>query len=146
MRKSCIDAMSNNVISEAYLSSAQFAKEYSAIFRRSINPLRSRFIPQMTIGCTPIGDIEFDVFCRHELIPILNPSKDGWYNSHNEYFTLKFLQTQLDQQIKEYSIISLRNFLSQIGNPKLELSRLKEIINNNYQGVWFEESPIHHAV
>lgn len=33
--------------------------------------MRSRFIPQMTIGCTPIRDIEFDVFCRHELIPIL---------------------------------------------------------------------------
>ncbi|UCG00883.1 MAG: HEAT repeat domain-containing protein [Candidatus Heimdallarchaeota archaeon] len=76
---------------------------------------------------------------KNELIPILNPSKDGWYNSHNEYFTLKFLQDQLNEQIREFSIISLRNFLSQIGNPKIELSRLKDIINEHYQGVWLED-------
>ena len=33
--------------------------------------MRSRFIPQMTIGSVPIADIQFDVFCRHELVPIL---------------------------------------------------------------------------
>jgi hypothetical protein len=33
--------------------------------------VRSKFIPQMAIGAVPIGDIEFDVFNRHELVPIL---------------------------------------------------------------------------
>jgi len=27
--------------------------------------------PQMAIGALPIGEIEFDVFNRHELVPIL---------------------------------------------------------------------------
>lgn len=33
--------------------------------------VRSKFIPQMTFGSVPIAEIEFDVFCRHELVPIL---------------------------------------------------------------------------
>ncbi len=74
-----------------------------------------------------------------ELITTLNPSKDGWYNSHNDYITKKYIQGQLDQQLREYSIISLHNFLSQIGNPRLEHSRLKEIIDDHYQGTWLED-------
>jgi hypothetical protein len=33
--------------------------------------VRSKFIPQMAIGAGPIAEIEFDVFNRHELVPIL---------------------------------------------------------------------------
>jgi len=33
--------------------------------------VRSKFIPQMTLGVVPIAEIEFDVFSRHELVPIL---------------------------------------------------------------------------
>jgi len=33
--------------------------------------MRSKFIPQMTFGSVPIAEIEFDVFCRHEMVPIL---------------------------------------------------------------------------
>ena len=33
--------------------------------------MRTKFIPQMNFGAVPIGEIEFDVFNRHELIPIL---------------------------------------------------------------------------
>ena len=33
--------------------------------------MRKRFDPQLTIGAKNIEDIEFDVFCRHELVPIL---------------------------------------------------------------------------
>ena len=33
--------------------------------------MRSKFIPQMRLGSVPIAEIKFDVFCRHELIPIL---------------------------------------------------------------------------
>lgn len=28
-------------------------------------------MPQMPLGAVPIAEIEFDVFCRHELVPIL---------------------------------------------------------------------------
>ena len=33
--------------------------------------MRTKFIPQMTFGTVPIAEIEFDVFSRHELVPIL---------------------------------------------------------------------------
>ena len=33
--------------------------------------MRTKFIPQMAIGALPIAEIEFDVFNRHELVPIL---------------------------------------------------------------------------
>jgi hypothetical protein len=31
----------------------------------------TKFIPQMSIGALPIAEIEFDVFNRNELVPIL---------------------------------------------------------------------------
>jgi hypothetical protein len=33
--------------------------------------VRFKFIPQMRLGSVPIAEIKFDVFCRHELVPIL---------------------------------------------------------------------------
>jgi len=33
--------------------------------------LRHTFIPQMSIGAIGISDIEFNIYCRHEIIPIL---------------------------------------------------------------------------
>ena len=35
------------------------------------NIMRFKFIPQMRLGSVPVAEIEFDVFCRHELVPIL---------------------------------------------------------------------------
>jgi hypothetical protein len=34
------------------------------------SPVRSKFMSQMPLGAVPIAEIEFDVFCRHELVPI----------------------------------------------------------------------------
>ncbi len=33
--------------------------------------MRHRFIPQVKFGCVPIGEIDFNIYSRHELIPIL---------------------------------------------------------------------------
>ena len=33
--------------------------------------LRSTFIPQMSLGAIGISEIEFDIHCRHEIVPIL---------------------------------------------------------------------------
>ena len=43
--------------------------------------MRTRFIPQMAIGCVSIEEIEFDVFCRHELVPILMALQHLYVNS-----------------------------------------------------------------
>jgi hypothetical protein len=59
------------VISAACDQSGVFSSQLSAFFRKELHQMRSRFIPQMTLGCVPIAEIEFDVFCRHELVPIL---------------------------------------------------------------------------
>ncbi|MFX1285537.1 MAG: HEAT repeat domain-containing protein [Promethearchaeota archaeon] len=76
---------------------------------------------------------------KKELIPALNPSNVGWYNSHNEYISKKFLQSQIEQQINRDSIISLDNFLTQIGSPKIEFTILKAIIDDQFQGRWLED-------
>lgn len=33
--------------------------------------MRKPFEPQMTIGTVPMSKISFDIYCRHELVPIL---------------------------------------------------------------------------
>ena len=33
--------------------------------------MRKPFEPQMTIGTIPMSKISFDIYCRHELVPIL---------------------------------------------------------------------------
>ena len=33
--------------------------------------MRKPFEPQMTIGTVPMPKISFDIYCRHELVPIL---------------------------------------------------------------------------
>lgn len=33
--------------------------------------MRHSFIPQMTVGTTPISEIEFDIYSRHEMVPVL---------------------------------------------------------------------------
>jgi HEAT repeat protein len=76
---------------------------------------------------------------RNDLIPIFYPPNDGWHNSHEEYLTPNFVLGQLEQRIRQNNIISLSNFLTQIGNPRIEHSRLKEMIDDRYQGVWFEK-------
>ncbi len=76
---------------------------------------------------------------RRELIPVLNPSSLGWYNSNNEYITKKFLQSRIGLQINRDSIISLDSFMTQIGNPKIEFSILKKIIKDQFQGRWLED-------
>ena len=35
------------------------------------NAMRKSFEPQMTIGTVPMPKISFDIYCRHELVPIL---------------------------------------------------------------------------
>ncbi|MFX0207505.1 MAG: HEAT repeat domain-containing protein [Candidatus Hodarchaeota archaeon] len=84
---------------------------------------------------------EFNIpveLARSQLIPIYHPSKDGWFNSNNDYITIKFVRGQLEQQIQQYRIISLSNFLSQIGNPRIKQNRLKEIVDDRFQGIWLE--------
>lgn len=63
--------MDNIVISISYPRSKQYPRKYSALFRKRFNQMRTKFDPQLTFGSKLIEDIEFDVFCRHEMIPIL---------------------------------------------------------------------------
>ncbi|UCE12749.1 MAG: HEAT repeat domain-containing protein [Candidatus Heimdallarchaeota archaeon] len=75
---------------------------------------------------------------KKDLIPNLNPSNVGWINSRNEYLTRKYLQNHVKHQIDHYSIISLKKLLSQIGNPKIELPLIREIIEEQAEGKWLE--------
>ncbi|MFW9905839.1 MAG: HEAT repeat domain-containing protein [Candidatus Thorarchaeota archaeon] len=89
---------------------------------------------------TIVEELNFPVeLVRNELIPIFHPSKEGWFNSNNDYITIKFVREQIEQHIYQDRIISLSNFLSQIGNPKIEHIKLKEMVDDRFQGVWLEK-------
>lgn len=76
---------------------------------------------------------------KSELIPVLDPSKEGWFNSKNEYFTLKFLQNLILDQINKNHIISLPKFLTEIGDPKIDFSVLRKIIDSQFTGNWLDD-------
>ncbi len=76
---------------------------------------------------------------KNTLIPALKPQDEGWYNFQNEYITRRFLQMEINKQLSQYYIISLDNFLNQIGNPKIEQMLLKEMIEEQFQGKWLDD-------
>lgn len=61
--------MTNHVISTGYASFSIVAAFLSTSSEDST--LRSTFIPQMSLGAIGISEIEFDIYCRHEIVPIL---------------------------------------------------------------------------
>ncbi len=76
---------------------------------------------------------------KNELVPVLDPSKEGWFNSKDEYLTLRFLQNLISDQINKNHIISLPKFLTEIGNPKIDFSVLKGIIDTQFTGNWLDD-------
>ncbi|MHA2329696.1 MAG: hypothetical protein ACXACR_14360 [Candidatus Hodarchaeales archaeon] len=76
---------------------------------------------------------------KQELVPILYPSKEGWYNSQNEYITVQFILDKINTQIHQYNVISIEKLLSQIGNPNIDFNIPKKLIDDQYQGKWLED-------
>ncbi len=73
------------------------------------------------------------------LIPVINPSEEGWFNSRNEYMTLVHLKKQISKQIDNHGIISIKKLLEKSANPNIEHQILIESINNSYKGQWLGE-------
>ena len=42
--------------------------------------MRKTFEPQITFGTVPMSNIKFDIFCRHELVPILMALQHLYFN------------------------------------------------------------------
>jgi hypothetical protein len=61
--------MINHVNSASY-TSFTIAKAFLSKSSEDLT-LRSTFIPQMSLGAIGISEIEFDIHCRHEIVPIL---------------------------------------------------------------------------
>ncbi|MFX0184315.1 MAG: HEAT repeat domain-containing protein [Candidatus Hodarchaeota archaeon] len=104
---------------------------------------------KLSIEMKEIGFIKIENICneihqssdlvKRSLVPVLVSSEEGWYNSKDEYLTSSFIDNQIIQRIKQYHIISLEVFLNEIGEPKIEYEKLKDIISNNFQGKWLED-------
>jgi hypothetical protein len=73
------------------------------------------------------------------LIPAITSSEEGWMNSRNEYMSLNFIKNQISKQIDEVGIISIRKFLKENANPKIEHKLLIDLIDGLYKGKWLEE-------
>jgi len=64
---------------------------------------------------------------------------EGWYNSTDDYLTLKFLQNQISEKINKNRIISLENFIAEIGDPKVDFSVLRDVIDSQFIGTWLDD-------
>jgi hypothetical protein len=76
------------------------------------------------------------------LIPAITSSEEGWINSRNEYMSLNFIKNQISKQIDEFGIISIRKFLKEIANPKIEQKLLIDLIDSLYRGKWLEGTEV----
>lgn len=73
------------------------------------------------------------------LIPAINSSEEGWFNSRNEYMTLVHIKKQISKQIDDYGVISIKKLLEKTDNPNIEHQIMIELINSSYKGKWLEE-------
>jgi hypothetical protein len=76
---------------------------------------------------------------KKNFLPSINSTEAGWINSQGEYLTEQYLKRQISSQIDDHGIISLEKLLNQIGNPKIEFKKLKELIEDLYTGKWLEQ-------
>jgi hypothetical protein len=42
--------------------------------------MRKIFEPQITFGTVPMSNIKFDIFCRHEIVPVLMALQHLYFN------------------------------------------------------------------
>jgi len=95
-------------------------------------------------GLIKVGEIASNVhqpleIVQNELIQVLVPNDDGWMNNRKEYITSKYIYHHTKETITQQKIIELSQFLKIIGNPKIDFSILKQIIESHTQGKWLKD-------
>jgi hypothetical protein len=71
--------------------------------------MRKDFEPQITFGTVPMSNINFDIFCRHELVPILMALQHLYFDKS----ALKEILDLIKKDIVEH------RFSCQIKAPKI---------------------------
>ncbi len=78
-------------------------------------------------------------FLKKNIVPALDQTTKGWYNSKNQYFTFNYLKSHIKDYIQQYKAISIENYLKKIGNPSIDPNLIKEIIRENFEGKWLSD-------
>jgi hypothetical protein len=95
-------------------------------------------------GLINIGEISSNThqpseIIQNELVHVLVPNNDGWMNNRKEYITSKYIHNHTKEIVTQRKIIELSQFLKTIGNPKIDFSIIKQIIDNHTQGKWLDD-------
>ena len=95
-------------------------------------------------GLLPLKNISkslkqpFDIVSR-EFTHILVPDDEGWLNDENQYLTLKYISQKALDFISKFHIIDLNHFIASLSNPNIELSVLRNIVDQNSTGRWLND-------
>ncbi len=95
-------------------------------------------------GIISIGEIASNIhqqpeIVQNEIIQAIVPSGEGWINNKKEYITSKYIYHHTKERISQRNIIELSQLLRTIGNPKIDFSILKQIIDSHTQGKWLND-------
>ena len=78
-----------------------------------------------------------------EFTKALISDDEGWLNDQKEYLTLKFISQKAHDFLVEYHIIDINIFLASLGNPKVDLLVLRNIIERRSPGKWLDDIQVY---
>ncbi|MHA1215198.1 MAG: HEAT repeat domain-containing protein [Candidatus Hodarchaeales archaeon] len=76
---------------------------------------------------------------KEEFIEGQNLTEKGWFNSREEFFNEKFLIESIRQEIAQNHVLSIKEFLGKLGNPKIDQKTIKSIVSENCEGTWLDD-------
>ncbi|MHA2387530.1 MAG: HEAT repeat domain-containing protein, partial [Candidatus Hodarchaeales archaeon] len=97
-----------------------------------------------TSGLLPLQKISTNIkqpleVVSREFTSALVPNDEGWLNNENRYLTLQYISQKAQEFLSEFHIIDLNHFLTSLGNPNVEFSILRNIVEQHATGRWLDD-------
>ncbi len=97
-----------------------------------------------TSGLLPLQKISTNIkqpleVVSREFTSSLVPNDEGWLNNENRYLTLQYIGQKAQEFLSEFHIIDLNHFLTTLGNPNVEFSILRNIVEQHATGRWLDD-------
>ncbi len=99
-------------------------------------------------GLLPLKEISTSLKQPLELVTLeftqaFISTDEGWVNSQGEYLTYKFISQKAKDFLIENQIINLKVFLASLGDPNIDISVLKPIIESHSPGKWLDDIQVY---
>jgi hypothetical protein len=78
-----------------------------------------------------------------EFTKALIPTDEGWINNQGEFLTLKFIGQEVQNFLSKYHIISIESFLQSLGEPNIDHTVLRRIIERYSAGKWLDDIQVY---